>query len=95
MAQLFDDNLWSGDSEEMVLDNSKPDLAYQLPLSEGVGLAISLASQDFVDEEEDSGFTSCDVSPPQASGLGTAMVGLTYFPSLFMNAHLPLSRIQS
>jgi hypothetical protein len=86
--QLLDDNLWSGESEEMILGNSKPDSAYQLPLSEGVGLIISLASQsiwDSVDEEEDSGFTSCDGSPPLASGPGTGVVGLTHFPSLLMN----------
>ncbi|KAI0284017.1 hypothetical protein BGY98DRAFT_641217 [Russula aff. rugulosa BPL654] len=34
LAQLFDDVLcWSSDSEEMVLDNTKPDSVYQLPHS--------------------------------------------------------------
>jgi hypothetical protein len=82
LAQLFDDVLcWSSDSEEMILD-SKPDSAYQLPLSEGVGSTNSQTSQsiwDSVDENEDSGSTSCDVSAPLASGPCTGLVGLTYF----------------
>ena len=82
LAQLFDDVLcWSSDSEEMILDNTKPDSAYQLPLSEGVGLTDSLASRsiwDSVDEDEDSGSKSCDVSAPRANAC-TWMVGLTWF----------------
>ena len=74
LTQLFDDVLcWSSDSEDMILDNTKPDSAYQLPLSEGVGLTDSLASRsiwDSVDEDEDSGSMSCDVS----------MVGLYLVP---------------
>ena len=80
LAQLFDDVLcWSSDSEEMVLDNTKPDSAYQLPLSEGVGLTDLLASRsiwDSVDEDGDSGSMSCDVSVPRVN-VCTWMVGLT------------------
>ena len=81
LAQLFDDVLcWSSDSEEMILDNTKPDSVYQLPLSEGVSLDDSLASRsiwdsDSVDEHEDSG-SMCDVSAPRVNGC-TRMVGLT------------------
>jgi hypothetical protein len=85
--QLFDDSLWSGDSEEMILGDSNPDSAHQLPHSEGVELIDPLASQsiwDSVDEEEDSGFTSCDVSPPLSSEPCTGMVCLTYFLPLLM-----------
>lgn len=90
-THLFEDDLWSCDSEEMVLGNSVPDSAYQMPLSEDAGL-VSLASQsiwDSVEEEEDNGFTLCDVSGPC-----TGTVGLTYFPSLLMKC-LPRSRTQS
>jgi hypothetical protein len=80
LAQLFDDVLCSSsDSEEMILDNTKPDSAYQSPLSEGVGFTESLASRsiwDSVDEDEDSGSMSCDVSPPRVNGC-TWMVGRT------------------
>jgi hypothetical protein len=97
LAQLFDDVLcWSSDSEEMILDNTKPDSAYQLPLSEGVGFTDSLASRsiwDSVDEDEDSGSMSCDVSAPRVNGC-TWMVSLTWFPSLRMNTH-PSLRNQS
>ncbi|SRR5713226_9906991 len=92
LAQLFDDVLcWSSDSEEMILD-SKPDSAYQLPLSEGVGstnLQTSQSIWDSVDEDDDSGSTSCDVSAPLASGPCIELVGLTYFPLLLMNSRTP------
>lgn len=87
LAQLFDDVLcWSSDTEEMILDNIKPESAYQLPLSEGVWLADSLASPsiwDSVDEVEDSESLPCDASTPRVNGL-TWMVGLTWFPLLLM-----------
>jgi len=82
LAQLFDDVLcWSSDSEEMILDNTKPDSVYQLPLSEGVGPNDSLASRsiwDSVDEHEDSGSMSCDVSVPRVNGCTWMKPELTY-----------------
>jgi hypothetical protein len=80
LTQLFEDNLWSSDSD-MILGNSKPDSAHQLPLHDSVGL-ISLASQSIWDsgnEEEDNGLASCDVLSLK-SGPCTGMVGLTHFP---------------
>lgn len=89
LGQQFDDVLcWSSDSEEMILDNTKPDPAYQLPLSEGVGLTDSLATRsiwDSVDEDEDRPM-SCDVPTPRVNEW-TWMVGLTWFPLLLMNTH--------
>jgi len=65
---FYPDNLLpTSDSEEMILDNTKPDSAYQLPLSEGVGLTDSLVSRsiwDSVDEDEDSG----SMSAPRVNG---------------------------
>lgn len=87
LTQLFEDNLWSSDSEEMVLGNNKPDSAQQLPLSDGAGL-ISLASQSIWDSEDDNGLASCDVSSLEI-GACTGMVGFSYFPSLSMSAHRP------
>jgi len=63
LTQLFEDNLWSSDSEDMVLGNSNPDSAHQFPLHDSAEL-ISLASQSIWDsdeEEEDNGLASCDV----------------------------------
>ena len=85
LAQLFDDVLCrSSDSEEMILDDTKPDSACQLPLSEGVGLSDSLTSPsiwDSVVEDADSGSMSCDVSALRGNGC-TWMVG----PYLFFAA---------
>jgi hypothetical protein len=93
LTQLLDDNLWSDDSEEMVLDSSNTDSACQLPLSEHMEPIISL---DSVDEEEDSGFTSCDVAPLLTSEprTGTGMVGLKLFPFAAHECSSP-SRSQS
>jgi hypothetical protein len=94
LTQLLDNNLWSDDSEEMILDS---DSAYQLPLSEDMGLIISLAGPsiwDSVDEEEDSGLTSCDVSPPLTSEPCTGVVGLKLFPFAAHESSSP-SRSQS
>ena len=91
LAQLFDDVLyWSSDSEEMIFDNTNSDSVYQLPHSEGVGLTDSLASRliwDSVDEDEDSGSTSCDVLAPRVNGC-TRMVSFTWFSLLLhVNTH--------
>jgi len=93
LAQLFDDVLCgSSDSEEMIIDNSKPNSAYQLPLFEGVRLTNSQDSQsiwDSVNEDDGSGSTWCDVSAHLANGPCTGMVGLANFPLLLMNEYSP------
>lgn len=87
LAQLFDDVLcWSSDSEEMILDKTKLESAYQLPHSEGARRTDSLASRsiwDSVDEYEDGGSIV-----PGANGR-TWMVGLAWFPLLYGYPPLP------
>lgn len=67
----------------MVLNNTKPNSAYQSPLSEGVGPTDSLASRsiwDSFDEDGDSGSMSCEVSAPLSPSRVnecTRTVGLT------------------
>lgn len=93
LTQQLDDNLWSDDSEEMILDSSNTDSACQLPSSK-----ISLVGQSIWDsvDEEDGGLTSRDVSPPLTSEpyTGAEVVGLKLLPFVAHECSSP-SRSQS
>ncbi|KAH9969631.1 hypothetical protein BC827DRAFT_1161493 [Russula dissimulans] len=68
-SHLSDDNLWSSDSEDVIVSNGNLDLACPLPPSEAEDLIpeIPLTRQlnwDSGVDEEDGGFPSRDVSSP-------------------------------
>ena len=91
LTQQLDDNLWSDDSEEMILDSSNTDSACQLPSSK-----ISLVGQSIWDsvDEEDGGLTSRDVSPPLTSEpyTGAEVVGLKLLPFVAHECSSPAHR---
>jgi hypothetical protein len=68
----FDDNIWSGDLEEIAVANGEPDPDSQSPPPEGAELISNIPPpspskwNSSVDEDE---FTSCDVSPLLVSEL--------------------------
>ena len=82
----------------MIASDDKLDATCRLPPSEDAGLIlldIPLTSQSCwdpnVDEEEDSDFTSCDVSQPRTSEPCTVVVSVVYSPSPLLNVHCPKS----
>lgn len=70
-VHLFDDDIWSGDFDEITAGNGVPDSDSQLPNSEGEGLIFldtpSPSPSNCDSGVGEGGFTSCDVSPSLVS----------------------------
>lgn len=88
----FDDNISSGDPDQIAIGNGEPDSMSQLSPSECEGyifsdiLSPSPSNMDSSFDKENE-YLRCELSPLPMNGPWTEMVGLTYFPLAFMNIH--------